>query len=91
MSKFVLPPRRQPNNNSSSSYVYVDVQKEPSKELPVQGYLAKIANCPAIPALTFIISSFPLLKIFVSNAVPILVARDEKKKQEANKPYDGFD
>lgn len=51
-------------------------------ELPAQGYLARISNLPAVSAINGMISSFPVVKIFTSNAVPILVARQERKKKE---------
>ncbi|AOW27768.1 hypothetical protein MEW_02115 [Candida albicans P60002] len=51
-------------------------------ELPAQGYLARISNLPAVSAINGMISSFPVVKIFTSNAVPVLVARQERKKKE---------
>lgn len=51
-------------------------------ELPAQGYLARISNLPAVSAINGMISSSPVVKIFTSNAVPILVARQERKKKE---------
>ncbi|CAX43978.1 conserved hypothetical protein [Candida dubliniensis CD36] len=51
-------------------------------ELPAQGYLARISNLPAVSAINGMISSFPVVKIFTSNAVPILIARQERKKKE---------
>jgi hypothetical protein len=49
-------------------------------ELPAQAYVAKMSNKPALAALNGLISSFPAIKIFTSNFVPILVARDQKDK-----------
>ncbi|KAL6452752.1 hypothetical protein SBY92_000092 [Candida maltosa Xu316] len=59
------------NHESSSTYT----------ELPAQKYLAKMSNLPAVSAINGMVSSFPVIKIFTSNAVPILVARERKREQ----------
>ncbi|RLV93027.1 hypothetical protein JA1_002786 [Spathaspora sp. JA1] len=62
--------------NDSQTYV----------ELPAQAYLASVSNRPALAAINGLISSFPMFKIFTSNAVPVLVARQQsKRKNEAQK------
>lgn len=53
-----------------------------STELPAQAFLARLANRPALAALNGLISSFPVIKVFASNAVPIMVYRDQNKKKE---------
>lgn len=53
-----------------------------SNELPVQGYLARISNFPAVVAINGMISSFPVIKVFTSNLVPILVAREQRKEAQ---------
>lgn len=49
-------------------------------ELPAQAYVAKILNKPGRGALNGLISSFPAIKVFTSNAVPLLLSREPKKK-----------
>lgn len=50
-------------------------------ELPAQQMLATMSNKPARAALNGLFSSFPVVKVFTSNSVPIMVYRE----QEANK------
>ncbi|KAI3407166.1 hypothetical protein KGF56_000006 [Candida oxycetoniae] len=52
-------------------------------ELPAQAYMARISNRPALAAVNGMVSSFPLFKIFTSNALPILVAREDKNTRLA--------
>lgn len=47
-------------------------------ELPAQQLLATMSNRPALAALNGLLSSFPVIKIFTSNSVPIMVYRNEK-------------
>ncbi|KAG2732523.1 hypothetical protein G9P44_004940 [Scheffersomyces stipitis] len=54
-------------------------------ELPAQAFVAKLSNRPALAALNGLLSSFPVVKIFTSNAVPIMVYREQKRKEEAAK------
>lgn len=46
-------------------------------ELPAQAFLARESNRPALAALNGLLSSFPVIKIFTSNAVPIMVYREQ--------------
>lgn len=48
-------------------------------------FVAKLSNRPALAALNGLLSSFPVVKIFTSNAVPIMVYREQKRKEEAAK------
>ncbi|RCK54600.1 hypothetical protein Cantr_04276 [Candida viswanathii] len=56
--------------------------KQPSQtsytELPAQGFLARMMNLPAVNAINGMISSFPAIKIFTSNLVPILIAKEQR-------------
>jgi hypothetical protein len=47
-------------------------------ELPAQAFLAREANRPALGALNGLLSSFPVIKIFTSNAVPLMVYREQQ-------------
>lgn len=61
-------------------------------ELSAQAYLARMSNRPAFAALNGLFSSFPAIKVFTSNAVPLLVSRDQaknKKRVEAIAEYNG--
>ncbi|CAK9438125.1 uncharacterized protein LODBEIA_P24300 [Lodderomyces beijingensis] len=51
------------------------------EELPAQSYMARISNLPGLAAINGLVSSFPVLKMFTSNSLPVLVARDAKKKR----------
>ncbi|KAK6454440.1 uncharacterized protein RJT20DRAFT_58569 [Scheffersomyces xylosifermentans] len=54
-------------------------------ELPAQAFLARLTNRPALGALNGLLSSFPVIKIFTSNAVPIMVYREKKRREAAAK------
>ncbi|XXZ97785.1 hypothetical protein QA089_000262 [Meyerozyma guilliermondii] len=49
-------------------------------ELPAQALVARMTNRPALGAINGFASSFPVVKIFTSNAVPIMVAREASRK-----------
>lgn len=53
-----------------------------STELPAQAFLARLSNRPALAALNGLISSFAVIKVFTSNAVPIMVYREQQQKKE---------
>ena len=59
-----------------------NLQKSNYTEHPAQGYLARISNLPAVTAINGMISSFPVVKIFTSNLVPVLVAREQRKESQ---------
>lgn len=50
-------------------------------ELPAQAFLARETNRPALAALNGLLSSFPVIKIFTSNAVPIMIYREQQQKK----------
>lgn len=50
-------------------------------ELPAQAFIAKILNKPGRGGLNGLISSFPAIKVFTSNAVPLLVPDEPKEKK----------
>lgn len=50
------------------------------QELPAQSFLATYSNRPAVAALNGLLSSFPAIKIFTGNAVPIMVYRQQQQK-----------
>lgn len=52
------------------------------QELPAQAYLATYSNRPAVAALNGLLSSFPVVKIFTGNAVPIMVYRQQQQVQK---------
>lgn len=52
-----------------------------AKELPAQTYLARLSNKPGLAAINGLISSFPVAKVFASNAVPLMIYRNDKKKK----------
>lgn len=60
------------NSDNKSEYV----------ELPAQAYVAKILNRPGRGALNGLVSSFPAIKVFTSNAVPLLVAREKEPDKD---------
>lgn len=53
-----------------------------STELPAQAFLARLSNRPALAALNGLISSFPIVQIFTSNAVPIMVYREQQNDKD---------
>lgn len=70
---------------TSSYYVLpnltMSLQTTPSPtytELPAQAFLAREVNRPALGALNGLLSSFPVIKIFTSNAVPLMVYREQQ-------------
>lgn len=63
------------------SFIFI-VRIMSSTELPVQAFLARLSNRPALAALNGLISSFPVIKVFTSNAVPIMVYREQQQKKE---------
>lgn len=50
-----------------------------ASELPAQSYLAKLANKSALAAITGLVSTNPIVKMFASNFVPLLTARHKNK------------
>lgn len=46
-----------------------------ANETEAQTYLASLGNSPALFALTGLLASFPVVKVFASNAVPLMMAR----------------
>ena len=50
------------------------------QELPAQAFLATQTNRPAVGALNGLILSFPIVKIFTSNAVPLMVYRQQQQQ-----------
>ncbi|KAG7661427.1 uncharacterized protein J8A68_005005 [[Candida] subhashii] len=72
----------------------ISIKANPSKiefhdnayvELPAQSMLARLSNRPAFAAMNGLFSSFPAIKIFTSNAVPIMVAREQAKERKKKK------
>lgn len=51
------------------------------KDLPAQTYLGKLANKPAIAALTGLLATNPIIKMFASNFVPVLTYRDMRSNK----------
>lgn len=51
-------------------------------ELPAQTYLARMSNKPGLAAINGLISSFPVVKVFASNAVPLMIYRESKNKEK---------
>lgn len=49
------------------------------EELPAQQMIATMSNRPAFAAINGLLSSFPVIKVFTSNAVPIMVYRNQKE------------
>lgn len=43
------------------------------EELPAQQMLATMSSRPALAAINGLLSSFPVIKVFTSNAIPIMV------------------
>lgn len=49
------------------------------EEFPAQQMLATMSNRHAFAAINGLLSSFPVIKVFTSNAVPIMVYRNQKE------------
>lgn len=53
-----------------------------SKEMEQQAWVAeKYNNRPALAALTGLIASFPIPKVFASNAIPLLMWREKRQEK----------
>ena len=53
-----------------------------SKEMEQQAWFAdKYNNRPALAALTGLIASFPIPKVFASNAIPLLMWREKRQEK----------
>ncbi|VEU23253.1 DEKNAAC104390 [Brettanomyces naardenensis] len=61
-----------------------------SKEMEQQAWVAdKYNRKPALAALTGLIASFPIPKIFASNAVPLLMWRESRQEQRVQRRLAG--
>ncbi|KAH3667174.1 hypothetical protein OGAPHI_002823 [Ogataea philodendri] len=57
-----------------------------SKEMEQQAWVAERLNrTPALSALNGLLSSFPVVKIFTSNAVPLLIWREHNQAARLDK------
>lgn len=65
-----------PVNNYSTEHF---VPAEAISELPAQQFLATRTNRPAVAALNGLLSSFPVIKVFTSNAVPLMIYREQQE------------
>lgn len=51
--------------------------KSPYPETEAQAYVARLSQRPALAALTGLLASFPVVKIFASNGVPLMLSREK--------------
>ncbi|ODV95435.1 hypothetical protein PACTADRAFT_3136 [Pachysolen tannophilus NRRL Y-2460] len=64
-----------------STVTYPTSTKYPETE--AQAYVARLANRPALAAVTGFLASFPVIKIFASNGVPLMLAREKARMRDA--------
>ncbi|KAK6202722.1 uncharacterized protein RJT21DRAFT_118796 [Scheffersomyces amazonensis] len=68
------------SSSTTKTYGNVKVTDEYT-ELPAQALLARLSNRPALAAVNGLLSSFPAIKIFSGNAVPIMVHRQKQREE----------
>lgn len=67
-----------------SYHQYFAMTYDKSIEMEQQAWVAhKYQSKPALAALTGLIASFPIPKIFASNAVPLLMWREKRQDKRA--------
>lgn len=80
------------NNDTTSNNNTMTNQKQ--SELPQSRFLQHMATYPAVAAAVGFTASFPVVKIFASNAVPLLMSfrnRDDAVSKRANEAIDRAD